>query len=135
MKKINSILVVLLLTVFIFSCKDDEEMVSPLVGTWTLTTEVYSNCIDSDWNGTDTYNCAADIDQCVKVTFTTDNKFTITFGDGSLTVNGTYSVSGTQLTLTSFGDSDLVTFNINGNTLTLTYNDGDCDVTETYTKS
>ncbi len=122
-------------TLFVFSCKDDEEPLSPLVGTWTLTTEVYSNCDDPDWNGTDTYNCSADVDDCIKVTFTKDNKLTISIGDGSISVNGTYSISGNQLTLIIFGDSLTGTFNVSGNTLTFSYNDGDCDVIETYTKS
>ena len=119
----------------LFSCKETEEPVGPLVGTWTLTKEVSSNCDDPDWNEEITLNCAADVDECIKVTFTQDNKVTVALGDGSISLNGTYSISGDQLTTTIGGDSDVVNFRVSGNTLTLTYDDEDCDFTQTYIKS
>lgn len=119
------------------SCKEDDEQVnpkiSPLVGTWSLTQTVYSNCSESSMNGTYTNNCSTDVSECIKLTFTKDNKITV--HGGSTYVNGTYSTNGNKLTITFYGVNTILTFNISGNTLGLNYDDEDCDIKEVYIKS
>lgn len=118
-----------------FCDKDESVTPKPYIGTWTLTQEVYANCADPLWNSTETYNCAANVDDCYKVTFTSDGKITTVIGDGSITISGTYTESGNKLIVKIVGDTMELTYTVSGNNLTLKYNDGDCDITESYVKS
>lgn len=133
MKKLFFIAV---LAVAIVSCKDDDKDSKPnIVGTWLLTGTVYSNCTDSDDNGTETDTDGCADDNCTTITFASNGTFTFSdITDGSeFSGSGTYTQSGSKLSIhTSFGDQDL-TIAVTGSVLTATYTE-DCKTVESYAK-
>ena len=90
-------LTILLLTAFIFSCEEDDK-VSPVFGTWTLTSADFTKCANGS-NSTSTYFC--DAQSCTKHIYAADGKMTIDqIVSGVKTVTeGTYEISGNSITI------------------------------------
>ncbi len=141
MKIQRRIISLLLLALFISAC-DNESSETPehdgseLIGIWTVTSAVAANCDDPDENGSFATVCTT-ID-CLKVEFKADGTFVSTDLEDGVTTNnnGTYTVSGDQLTITEGTDVQVATFGINNGTLTLQGNEIEtgCDVSTTLAK-
>lgn len=133
MKKYRKLLLFALIVPFVlFSCKDDDEDPNAaLVGTWEEKSYVSSSCADADNN--ETYNCSASCERMV----ITKNTISV---DGDPAIP--YTVSGDKITISESSGgltiSITVTFNVSGNTLTLTRqddpSDGGCKHVSTYTR-
>lgn len=104
------------LTVSVSCSDDDDSMGNELVGTWELT--------ESD-DG---------ISISIEATFNSNNKGTIastfTFGGASETDNSnfTWSTDGNKLTMVMDGDTEVLTYSISNNKLTITDSDNDSTV-------
>jgi hypothetical protein len=103
-------LLILLISTFIFSCKDDET-ISPIVGTWIIVSAKFTECADGS-NSAITYWCEPE--NCSKQTYTADGK--LIFEDlvkGVTTLlEGTYTISGNTINVNT---------NFQGNPMTSTY--------------
>lgn len=143
-----SALMMALLTLTIFSCKDDADEAT-LVGTWKVKTLTEANCTDPDNDFTTTAD--ANYEFCETLgTASFCSTLTIAFTDAAYTTtgvttttiggldpetetdvtSGTYTKEGTQIIMCETGgDCETFTFTLAGNTVNLTGNDGDCDVT------
>jgi len=82
--------------IFLVSCQDNEN-ISPLLGTWTLKAITVQNCKDPGQNVTVTYAC--ENSACNKYTFSADGtlkleQFTNT---GTTVTEGTYTISNATL--------------------------------------
>jgi hypothetical protein len=117
MIKIKTLLFALLLVSFTACSSDDDEIGdandTALVGTWTIT------------------ETEGDTELSEKVTFNANSSgdivSTYTF-DGTTeteTVSFTWSTSGNKLTLVIAGETEIVTYSISGDSLTITTQDGD----------
>ena len=133
--------IVALCSLGIIACDNDSEPspgddASVLEAVWVVTSAVAENCDDASENGTFTSVCTPT--DCLSVEFRADGTFVSTeLEDGVTTTDeGTYTVSGNQLTLTEGGMSEVATFSIDGNTLTLSGSDAEtgCDFTTSLTK-
>lgn len=140
--KFFQVLIVALLCIGITACDNEGESSpqddpSALVGVWNVAAAVTANCTDASENGSFALICTAT--DCLSVEFKSDGTFVGTeLEDGvTFTENGTYSVSGDQLTITQGGMAEVATFSIDGNTLTLSGNEPEtgCDVTTSLTKT
>jgi len=127
------------LTVLVFTgCGDDDDETSsnPLIGTWELTKDVYSECTDSSEDGIVNYTCTAT--DCITSTFTSNTITAKAIGDNlEISASATYSISGSKITINSDFGTDVAEFSVSGNTLNLTYEkdeDDGCILVETYTK-
>ena len=125
----------------VLACDNDSEPspevnASTLEGVWIVTSAVAENCNDASENGTFASVCTPT--DCLSVEFRADGTFVSTELDDGVTTTdeGTYSVSGNQLTLTEGGMSEVAAFTIDGNTLTLSGNEAStgCDFTTSLTK-
>jgi|GEM_PF-3780653 len=140
--KIQKRLIGLLLLTLFFSACDNEPSDTPesdgseLIGIWTVTSAIAANCDDPDENGSFAAVCTT-ID-CLKVEFKADGTFVSTDLEDGVTTNnnGTYTVSGDQLTITEGMDVQVATFAIDNGTLTLQGNEVEtgCDVTTTLSR-
>ncbi|MBO3698592.1 DUF5004 domain-containing protein [Roseivirga sp. E12] len=132
----------LLLIVLLINACDNEPSTTPeddgseLVGVWTVTSAVAANCDDANENGS--FGTVCTTTDCLKVEFKSDGTFVSTDLEDGVTVNnnGTYSVSGDQLTITEGMDVQVATFEIQNGTLTLQGNETEtgCDVATTLAK-
>ncbi|WP_170827446.1 lipocalin family protein [Roseivirga sp. 4D4] len=141
MKIQKRIIGLLLLVLFISACDNEpsgtpEDDASELVGIWTVTFASAANCDDPDENLSFAPVCTST--DCLKVEFKADGTFVSTdLEDGVTTINnGTYTVSGNQMTITEDMDVQVATFEIESGTLTLQGNEAEtgCDVSTTLTK-
>ncbi|MDH5413358.1 MAG: lipocalin family protein [Flavobacteriaceae bacterium] len=117
MIKIKTLLFALLLVSFTACSSDDDEMGdasdTALVGTWTITeTEG-----ETEFSEKVTFNANSSGDIVSSYTFdgTTETE----------TVSFTWSTSGNKLTLVIAGETEIVTYSISGDSLTITTQDGD----------
>ncbi len=128
-----SILFFALVTITLFSCKDDDPS---LEGSYTTTSIVTTGCNEPQDNGTDTYGenglcetLSSTIEECEveKINFT-NGVVTVTtnyYVNGVLApaetevINGTYVVDGDNITLTIDGDITTGTLSIRSNSMTL----------------
>lgn len=132
---------VLMLLLVLSACDNEattpEDDNSALVGTWTVTSATTSNCNDASENETRAAICTTT--DCLTVEFKADGTFVSTALEDGITDidNGTYAVSGDQLTITQDGMSEVSTFSITGNTLTLNGNEtgSGCDFSTSLTKN
>src|SRR5436190_4091111 len=91
-----------LLVAAAFSCHDDKESKPNVVGSWLLTASVYSNCDNSDDNGSDLDEDGCTDGNCSIVTFESNGNFTYTnkeFDTSDDVQTGTYTQSGSKITL------------------------------------
>lgn len=138
MKSIKSYFIILLIALLFFpiSCKDDviDLLTTPLEGTvWIVKSFASAGCDDSNNNGTETITC--DASNCSKATFV-NGTLTITDIEAGVTTSDTetYTVSGNTITITaSDGSTDVYTFTIVLNTLTLVGDGEDPGCTDTIT--
>lgn len=120
-------LTLLVFALFIFGCSDDDPAPDPasLIGTWTITNEVYSGCNDPADNRTDP------CDDCDDLIFSAT---TVTVGIEVYT----YSTSGNTLTVTLGSDTLVITYSVSATTLTFTIQESDvnggCKIVSTYTR-
>lgn len=138
----------LIYPLFIFSvsltiltaCSDDDGDNLSLAGTYTLTEESVSGCVDTANNGTEAKNCTST--DCETLTISGDGTFSVIEIDNGVTTteSGTYSTNGNQITFTKLSgatpDSDIATFALSGSSLILTFEeDSDsCVEVDTYTR-
>lgn len=127
---IKVLLFVFVVPILISSCKDDDEAPgAALIGTWEEKSFVSSGCIDPDDNESAT--CTSSCERVV----VTEN--TVKFGSDPAI---SYTVKGNQLSISeSSGGITItitVTFEVSGNTLTITQqdeaSDGGCKNVSTY---
>jgi hypothetical protein len=78
--------------IFLFSCQDNEN-ISPLLGTWTLKAITVQNCKDQSQNATLTFAC--ENSACNNYTFSADGTLKLEqfTNSGSTVTEGTYTVS------------------------------------------
>jgi hypothetical protein len=78
--------------IFLVSCQDNEN-ISPLLGTWTLKAVTVQNCKDPSQNVTVTYAC--ENSACNKYTFSADGilKLEQFSNTGTTVTQGTYTIS------------------------------------------
>ncbi len=93
MKKILPAIIALLCLSLITSCKKKDE--ATIIGTWGAQTELGKVFIDGVKDSETPYSYAANE---TTVEFKTDNTYTV-YEYGNFVENGTYSISGNQLTL------------------------------------
>ncbi len=107
-----------------------------LIGTWTVTSAVSTNCDEADENGSFGTVCTST--DCLKVEFKPDGTFVSTELDGGVTTidNGTYEVTGNEITITQGTDVQIATYEVMDDTLTLNgrENETGCDVTTNLAK-
>ena len=117
----------LALTLLFLGCSEDEPTPASLVGTWVFTSHVSSNCADPKWNNTDTCSDSSCFEIVISATSITSD-----------TEVFTYTTSGNNLTATEGGLTLEFTYSISGSILTLTSQDspaeGGCKNVETYTR-
>lgn len=140
-KRFIPIVISSLFTALIFSGCDNASSTpevdgADLVGVWTVTSASATNCDDADENGNFTTICTST--DCLKVEFKADGTFVSTdLEDGvTATNNGTYTVSGSQITITEGMEVQVATFTIEDNMLNLQGNEAEtgCDVSTSLTK-
>ncbi|MCJ7756741.1 MAG: lipocalin family protein [Gillisia sp.] len=118
MKKITYLFVMVFAVMLSVSCSGDDDSSSDLstnalVGTWGVT------------------EIAEGMEMKVRVTFNANNSgtsvltFTFEGETETETENFSWSTSGNKLTISSSGESEVVTYAINGNKLTITDQDGE----------
>jgi hypothetical protein len=120
---LKSILPYLLLIGLIISCKDDD-VVDPMLGTWTLYSQSATDCDNPANNYSYIATCTAS--ECVKITFKSDSTREMQVTEDNLTVTytGTYTKSGNQITYCQpNGSCNTAAYTIVGNTFTTTYTD------------
>ena len=139
MKKLSLILAVLfsISLVIMISCDDDEDnpgttgpVNAELEETiWVLQSRVAVNCDDPDENE----NVTCD-EECNVIRVNTDGTITIADNEGIFPVP--YTKSGNSLTV-DIGDNETmdVTYVITGNTMTVTFTEDGCNITEVYNAS
>ncbi|MBL6447692.1 lipocalin family protein [Fulvivirga sp. 29W222] len=123
------------------ACSDDDGDNLALAGTYTLTEESVTGCIDVANNGTEAKGCTAT--DCETLTISGDGTFSVIEIDNGVTTteSGTYSTNGNQITFTKLSgttpDSDVATFALSGSSLILTFaEDSDsCVKVETYMRA
>lgn len=132
MKSLIQFLLIVIIPVSFFSCKDDDENLgAALIGTWEEKSFVSSGCIDPDEN--ETFTCTSSCERIV----VTNNTIKI---DNDPAIP--YTINGNKLTITESSGgitiSITVTFEISGNTLTITQqddaSDGGCKNVSVYTR-
>ena len=138
MKKSFLILVMMgSVSIFTGCDKDDDKDKSPLEGSWSLKSDVYSGCDDSSDNSSDSYTCTET--DCTTLTFKGDGTFSLSAKESGIEISlsGTYSTIGSTITFTFQGESGSASFSISGTTLTLDYgteSETGCKNVETYSK-
>jgi len=140
-KQQATIILILLLAILTFSCKD-EETVNPLVGTWTIVSAKFTECTNVAQNSTVTYFC--DAQYCTKYTYTADGKLIVDqLNNGVSNLReGTYTIAGNSITTkTTFNGTPVTstyTFTVNDNSLSLSttapYTGANCIYTQFFTK-
>ena len=114
MKNLKYVLIMFVALTATIACSDDSDDsdVNPIVGTWGLS------------------GAESGFEVSLSATFTANNKgtmvVTISLGGESQTENSsfTWSTSGDQLTIVMDGETEVSTYSISGNKLTLTDDDG-----------
>jgi len=108
-------------------CGDDDDDDGPnaIVDTWTGTEIAFSECTDPTDNGTSTGDEVG-----LTIQFASGGSYTVTFTDpdGTDTETGTYTVTGSSVSICENGGTDCNAFewSISGDILTLSGSDNDC---------
>lgn len=128
-------LFLIFISVIIFSCDNDDSSSTSLIGKWkTLTQEQY-DCTTA--SGNNAKQCG-DFGFCVTTEFKQDLTFQMTrTSDGSFVNGGTYSISGSILSMAITGtQSQMYSVTLKGSTLTTIYNftGPDCKTKTVYQK-
>ena len=125
----------LALVILLINCSKSSTPATPVVGKWTITSTVTAGCTNTSSNGTKpcTSNCSI-------TTFASNNTYTIVDGTSGATIaTGTYSISGTRLTMTKPGSNPIMyTFTLPGNTLVIVgdpIDSSECYYTYTFVRS
>lgn len=126
---------------FLTACSDDDGDNLALAGSYILTEESVSGCVNTADNGTETKSCTST--DCETLTISGDGTFSVIEIDNGVTTtkSGTYSTNGGQITFTKLSgatpDSDIATFSLSGSSLVLTFEeDSDsCVKVETYMRA
>ncbi len=146
-----SILFFALVTVTLFSCKDDDDTNKSIEGTWKTNSLTIESCSTIALNGTTTYGTngacvtnAASQDVCEVETWVFNNgtvtrnkTFTVDgVADATLDVatTGTYAIDGDDLTITISGDVIRGNATITDTTLSVASNDTGCTLALSATK-
>lgn len=120
--------------VSIISCDKDDNKPS-IVGSYSLSQESTSGCIDAADNGTTPKTCTAT--NCETLTISGDGTFSVAELDNGITTSygGTYLLNANMITFSSViggvAETDVAAFQISGSQLILTYekeSDGCIDV-------
>lgn len=126
MKKL--LLLLLVFPLFIASCSDDDDDYtnSDLVGTWVLQSSTAKEVKTNNDKATQAIkDDIAEFNDEESYVFSSDGKFTSS--DGEDEVSGTYNLKGNTLTLTVYGGSMSTSIHLSGNTFS-----SDIDETEYY---
>jgi len=115
-------------------CGDDEPNVeepsNALIGTWSLSTLIATNCAEVTDNGSEIRPCTAD--ECLKWEFREGGVIIIsdTFDGDTDVSSGTYVISGNDLTISADGDTNTGVFSVVGNTFGYNLRDQEfeCDI-------
>ncbi|MDA0196538.1 MAG: hypothetical protein O2887_15950 [Bacteroidetes bacterium] len=131
---IKAVMILLLGFCILPGCGGDDDGESAIVNNWNGTEFTVSGCTYPDDNGTET--CASD---CITANFRSDGTYTITNtdGTGSSTETGTYTLSGSNISICENGVStcDIFQWSVSGSTLTLSGSDDDCNVVVKFNKA
>jgi len=135
MKNQLKFLATLLVFAVIFStCKDNEDRVSPLIGTWALSSKASTECDNPDVNGTypcDPTSFSATCDTLV-ITQTTITSTSSFFDTEKYTINGNQLTIFVQI-LSAYLPFTY-TFVISASTLTITEDGENCKFVSIYSK-
>lgn len=125
---------------FLYSCgSEEEDFLSPLVGTWESSTVIATNCTDSDENGTLTCTNT----YCIRVTINSDGTYTLNnnLDDPSTSESGNITVTSSNLTLCASNsvncDDDSDPYSLSGGELSVGFTDEDspgCNFTANFVK-
>lgn len=123
------------------SCgSEEEEFLTPLVGTWESSTVTAANCTDPDENGTTTCSNT----YCIRVTINSDGTYTLNnnLDDPPSTESGNITATSSTISMcesgnSNCGDADTNTYSLSGGKLSVTFTDDDspgCNFTATFDK-
>lgn len=136
-----ALLSVMAIAFLLSACSDDDGNTLAIVGVYTLSQESTTGCNDPADNASENKTCSAS--DCETLVINANSTFSFVEIDNSITtsVEGTYSLNGTQITFmyveNNVNKTEAATYTLNGPTLTLTFaadTDG-CVESETYSKN
>lgn len=135
MTKLSTLFLGLFLILFLGCSNDEEDFLTPLVGTWETALITTSGCSNPNDNGTLT--CTGG--PCIEVTINSNGTYTLQDNIEQNSEAGTVTVTATTITLCETGatDCEAETYSLSGDKLTFTFTEDDspgCLITIVFTK-
>ena len=119
MTKLSTLFLGICVLLFLGCSNDDEDFLTPLVGTWETSTFTTSGCNDPLDN--ETINCTGA--PCISVTINSNSTYTLQNNLDQSSDAGTVTVTATTITLCETGatDCEAETYSLSGDKLTVTF--------------
>jgi hypothetical protein len=135
MTKLSTVFLGLCVLLFLGCSDDEEDFLTPLVGTWETSEMVTSGCTDPDENGSLT--CTGG--PCLSVTINSNSTYTLENNIDQSSEAGTVTITATTINLCETGSTDCEaeTYSLSGDKLTITFTEDDspgCLFTIVFTK-
>ena len=135
MTKLSTLFLGLFLILFLGCSNDEEDFLTPLVGSWETFVITSTGCVDPDENVTLT--CSGG--PCIEVTINSNGTYTLQDNIEQTSEAGTVTVTASTITLCETGatDCEAETYSLSGDKLTLTFTEDDspgCLFTIVFTK-
>ena len=123
MTKLSTLFLGICLLLFLGCSDDEEDFLTPLVGTWETSLITTSGCSDPTENGTLT--CTGG--PCISVTINSNGTYTLDNNIDQTSEEGTVTVTATTINLCENGTTgcEAETYSLAGNTLTITFTEDD----------
>jgi hypothetical protein len=135
MPNLTTLLLGLCIVLFIGCSKDEEDFLTPLVGTWETSEIITTGCSDPADNGS--LSCTGG--PCFVVTINSNSTYTLQNNVDQTSEAGTVSVTATTINLCETGDTgcEAQNYSLSGDKLTITFTEDDspgCLFTIVFTK-
>ena len=135
MTKLSTLFLGISILLFLGCSDDEEDFLTPLVGTWETSLITTSGCSDPSDNGTLT--CTGG--PCIEVTINSNGTYSFQNYIDQTSETGTVTVTATTINLCETGATDCEgeTYSLAGNTLTISFTEDDspgCLFTIIFTK-
>lgn len=137
MTKLSTLFLGICILLFLGCSKDDEDFLTPLVGSWETYSIVSSGCNDPDENGT--FTCSGG--PCIAVTINSNSTYILQFNldNPPFTETGTVTVTASTITLCETGATDCSaeSYTLSGDTFVISFTDDDspgCTFSATFTR-
>lgn len=135
MTKLSTLFLGICILLFLGCSDDEEDFLTPLVGTWETSLITTSGCSDPGDNGTLT--CTGG--PCIEVTINSNGTYSFQNNIDQTSETGTVTVTATTINLCETGATDCEgeTYSLAGNTLTISFTEDDspgCLFTIVFTK-